>query len=148
MKTNITLLLLACFCFLKSNAQYDKTLADSLGADAYGMKIYYLVILKTGPAATKDEASKNILLRGHMENIKRLAKEGKLVVAGPMMDNDKHYEGIFIFNAKTKEEVEGFLKADPAISAGLLDTEIYNWYGSAALPMYLPFHYKIESQQH
>lgn len=35
------------------------------------------------------------------------------------------------------------LQTDPAIKAGLLDMELYNWYGSAALSEYLPFFDKI-----
>ena len=33
---------------LKTNPKYDKILADKLGGDDYGMKSYFLVILKTG----------------------------------------------------------------------------------------------------
>ena len=32
----------------KENATYDKALADSLGGDDYGMKMYTFVILKNG----------------------------------------------------------------------------------------------------
>ncbi len=33
---------------------------------------------------------------------------------------------------------------DPAVKAGLLDAELYQSYGSAALPLYLPFHDKVK----
>jgi hypothetical protein len=33
---------------LKTNTKYDKALAEKLGGDDYGMKSYFLVILKTG----------------------------------------------------------------------------------------------------
>ena len=33
---------------------------------------------------------------------------------------------------------------DPAIEAGILDYEIFDWYGSAALPEYLKIHEKIQ----
>ena len=49
---------------------------------------------------------KKKFFEGHMENINRLAKEGKLVVAGPFMKNDRNYRGIFIFNCKTVEEAQ------------------------------------------
>ena len=121
-----------------SNPKYNKALADSLGADEYGMKMYVLVILKSGTNKTQEKAKLDSLFRGHMQNIKRLAKEGKLVVAGPLEDNAKQYRGIFILNAKTIEEASALLQTDPAVSAKIFDTELYSWYGSAALPMYLP----------
>jgi uncharacterized protein YciI len=128
-----------------SNPKYDKSLADSLGADNYGMKMYVLVILKTGPA-TKDQAATDSLFGGHMKNIKRLAEIGKLVVAGPFQKNDKDYRGIFILNVKTTEEAATLLETDPAIHAGLLAPELFGWYGSAALPMYLPASEKVAKE--
>jgi len=148
MKLKFIAALIAIFCFSQTNAQYNKALADSLGADEYGMKPYYFVILKTGKADVKDDATMKILFRGHMDNIIKLSKEGKLIVAGPLEENSNKYRGIFIFSAASKDEVEQYLKADPAISAGVFEAEIYNWYGSAALPTYLPYHQQIEMKKH
>ncbi|MBS1661024.1 MAG: hypothetical protein JST68_08240 [Bacteroidetes bacterium] len=87
-KTLLTItLLLATLLQLRAQSPYDKTLADSLGADEYGMKMYTLVMLKTGPTQLSDKAKRDSLFRGHLQNITRLAKQGKLVVAGPLEDN-------------------------------------------------------------
>ncbi|MBP6402143.1 MAG: hypothetical protein KA492_06385, partial [Bacteroidia bacterium] len=43
---------------------YDKALADSLGADEYGMKQYTFVILKTGTNTTESKESTDSLFRG------------------------------------------------------------------------------------
>jgi uncharacterized protein YciI len=129
-----------------SNPNYDKHLADSLGSDEYGMKRYMLVILKTGSATINDKSITDSLFRGHMQNINRLAESGKLIVAGPLQKNEKTYRGIFILNVKTIEEANGLLETDPAIKAKVLDSEVYGWYGSAALPMYLDFHKKVEKK--
>ncbi|MCO4293272.1 YciI family protein [Solitalea sp. MAHUQ-68] len=126
------------------NPSYNKALADSLGADDYGMKPYVLVILKTGPTKIEDKKKLDSIFRGHFNNIGRLAKKGDLVVAGPLKKNDKTYRGIFILNIKTIEEAKPLLNTDPAVSSGVLDYELFQWYGSAALPMYLPFSEKIE----
>ncbi|MBJ6116911.1 hypothetical protein JAO76_01830 [Pontibacter sp. BT310] len=152
MKYLFSLALLCCLGFA-ANAQttnpiYNKALADSLGADDYGMKQYVLVILKTGSNTTTDKQKLNELFKGHMDNIGRLAKEGKLVVAGPLGKNDKAYRGIFILNAKTVEEAQKLVETDPAVKARLFDVELYPWYGSAALPTYLENHSKIEKQRH
>jgi uncharacterized protein len=134
----LTLLIACCTNAQSSNPNYDKALADSMGADEYGMKMYVLVILKTGPVKLEDKKISDSLFAGHLKNIKRLANEGKLVVAGPLQKNEKNYRGIFILNVKTTEQAKVLLETDPAIKAGLLDSELYGWYGSAALPMYLP----------
>ena len=123
---------------------YDEALAKRLGGDERGMKSYVLVILKTGPKAdiSKEESSK--LFGGHMVNIRRLADEGKLLVAGPMTPNDRNYEGIFIFNVKTTKEAEALLASDPAVAAGALAFEAYGWYGSAALQEVVDIHGRID----
>jgi len=128
------------------NAKYDKQLADSLGGDDYGMKTYILVILKTGPTKIEDKKISDSLFKGHMENIGRLAANGKLIVAGPLGKNDKTYRGIFIFNVKTIEEANALLETDPTIKEKVLEAEVFKWYGSAALPMYLPLHEKIQKK--
>jgi uncharacterized protein YciI len=140
-----------CFSF-QAKAQneevdYDKALSDSLGADDYGMKSYVLIILKTGSNIVEDKAVTDSLFRGHMATINKLAKEGKLVVAGPLQKNDKTYRGIYILNVKTIEEANELLITDPAIKAKILDTEIFKWYGSAALPVYLKTHDKIQKKK-
>ncbi|MGD9993662.1 MAG: DUF6265 family protein [Salinivirgaceae bacterium] len=127
-----------------SNPNYDKALAEKLGADDYGMKSYFLVILKTGTNTTTDKAFIGESFRGHLDNINRLVKEGKLIVAGPLGKNENSYRGIFILhNIASLAEAETLLETDPAIKNHLLAYEIYNWYGSAALPEYLPFSDKI-----
>ncbi|WP_266204470.1 YciI family protein [Pontibacter kalidii] len=145
---------LAILCCLSLSAQaqtpnpsYDKALADSLGADAYGMKSYVLAILKTGSNTTTDKEKLNAYFRGHMENIGKLAKEGKLIVAGPLGKNDKAYRGLFILDVKTVEEARQLVETDPAVKAKVFDVELYPWYGSAALPVYLETHRKIEKEQ-
>jgi len=126
---------------------FNQALADSLGADAYGMKAYVLVILKTGKVKITDKAKTDSLFKGHLSNIDHLAKVGKLTVAGPLGKNKNEYRGIFILNVKTKEEATQLLETDPAVKAGLLDHEIYEWYGSAALPLYLKYHDQVQKTQ-
>lgn len=137
--TEILLLFLFVLIVQKTNAQYNKALADSLGADEYGMKMYQFVILKTGQAKISSKDSVQQLFSGHMQNISRLVKEGKLIIAGPFGKNDNQYRGLFVFKVKDKEEAKNLLSTDPAVKEGLLAYEIYEWYGPAALPMYLPY---------
>jgi uncharacterized protein YciI len=108
------------------------------------MKMYTLVILKTGPSQESDKEVLDSLFRGHMDNISKLAEEGKLVVAGPLGPNENAYRGIFIINSVSAEEVNEMMQGDPAITSGVLAVENYSWYGSAALSHYLELHKRIE----
>ena len=123
---------------------YDAALAERLGADQRGMRNYVFVILKSGPRAdfTKEESAK--LFAGHMSNIKRLAAEGKLVVAGPFQENTSRFEGLFVFNVKTVKEAEALLVTDPAVAAGRFSYEAYGWYGSAAMMEINSIHNRID----
>jgi len=131
-----------------ANPNFDETLAKKLGADDYGMKKYVLVILKTGENKTASKEESNAAFKGHMENMGKLVKEGKLIVAGPMGKNDKTYRGIFIFDVPTVEQARELGATDPAIKAKLLDAEFYEWYGSAALAEYLTASDKIWKIEH
>jgi uncharacterized protein YciI len=116
----------------KASITYDSLLAKKAGADDYGMRQYVLAYLKRGPNRdlSKEEATK--LQRAHMDNIGRMARLGKLVIAGPFMD-DTEIRGIYIFAVETVEEAEELTKTDPAIQAGSLIMELHPWYGPAAL---------------
>ena len=125
---------------------FDQALADSFGADDYGMKSYTFVILKTGSVTMEDAEEKQTLMRGHLGNISRLAEEGKLVVAGPFGKNDLGYRGLFILTTPSTEEAREMLETDPAIAAGVFDVELIPWYGAAALGAYLEVQKKITKQ--
>jgi uncharacterized protein YciI len=125
------------------NPKFDSVLARKLGADEYGMKNYVLAILKTGPVNVEPGAKRDSLFKGHMANISRLATEGKLLVAGPLGKNSLSYRGIFILNVRTIDEARVLLDTDPTVKEKIFDTELFPWYGSAALGEYLEADSKI-----
>ncbi|MDR2235981.1 MAG: YciI family protein [Chryseobacterium sp.] len=154
-----SLLMSSCFVYTKGQdgkngepgkpgaSGFNEQLAKSLGADQYGMKAYTIVMLTTGTSKIDDKAKMSELMKGHMGNIKKLADEGKIVVAGPFLEKNKeNYRGMFIFNTKSKEEAEQWVKTDPAVQAGVFSYEIFPWYGSAALPLYLKHHEEISKE--
>ncbi|MEP6793746.1 MAG: YciI family protein [Saprospiraceae bacterium] len=121
---------------------YDSTLATKLGADEYGMKHYVLAFLRKGPNRDQDSMRTAQLMRKHLDNIKRMADEGKLTIAGPFED-DGDIRGIYIFNVSTIEEAKALMETDPAIQEGRLAMELHPWYGSAALMAVPELHKKI-----
>ncbi|REH45052.1 YCII-related domain-containing protein [Tenacibaculum gallaicum] len=135
--TTIIVLLSISLTAQNNNPNYDAKLAKKLSADDYGMKGYVFAILKTGSNTSTDKELRSKAFRGHLNNINKLVKENKLVVAGPFGKNENSYRGLFIFNVKTIEEAKELIKTDPAIKAKYLDVDLYNWYGSAALSEYL-----------
>lgn len=113
-------------------ASYDAVKAEKYGADEYGMKKYVMAFLKKGPNRESNPAKAAELQKAHLKNIRRLAEEGTLVLAGPFWD-DGDVRGIYIFNVSTLEEAQKLTETDPAIKSGSLVMELKLWYGSAAL---------------
>lgn len=124
---------------------YDAVLAKKLGADDYGMKKYVMAFLKEGSTQLKDSAANMQLQMAHLKNIGRLAAEGKLVVAGPFLDNQP-LRGIFIFNVETVDEAQKLTETDPAIKAGTLVMELHPFYCSAALMQVVPIHNTLQKK--
>lgn len=121
---------------------FDQELAAKLGADEYGMRQYVLAILKAGPNRDQDSLTAAKLQQAHMANIKRLAEEGKLTLAGPFLDGGE-LRGIYIFDVESVEEAKKLTETDPAIQAGRLIMELHPWYGSAALKQVREIHNKV-----
>jgi uncharacterized protein YciI len=89
-------------------------------------KQYYFVLLTKGPKRDQDSATVMKIQKAHLENIERLAADGKIDIAGPFADNTD-WRGIFIFNVATEEEVRILLETDMAISSGRLSYIIHPW---------------------
>ena len=127
-----------------TKSKFDAELAKKVGADKNGMRRYVLAFLKTGPkdAEVQGEARK-ALFKGHFDNIIRLAKEGKLAVAGPFNDPERKYRGLFILAVQTVEEAKGLAETDPTVKAGVFVVEYIPWYGSASLMLSNELHEKV-----
>lgn len=108
----------------RSFAQDEFEMKD--GDVTYIMKKYYMCLLRVGPNRTQDSVTAAEIQKGHMENISRLSKEGKLCIAGPFGGKGE-LRGIFIFTVKTKEEAEQLASEDPAVKSGRLTAEVYEW---------------------
>jgi uncharacterized protein len=146
MKSIFALLALTVPVGLVAQAPYDAALAKKLGADDYGMRVYVMAFLKTGPTPSRNKEEAAKLQAAHMGNINRMAAEGKLVLAGPFEDRGE-IRGIYIFNVPTVAEAEALTKTDPAIQAGALVMELHPWYGSAALMQVNDVHGRIEKKK-
>ena len=125
---------------------FDSLLAQKYGADDYGMRKYVMAFLKRGPNRERSTEESKKLQAAHIENIGRMAEEGKLVLAGPFFE-DGELRGIYIFNVNSIEEAEALTNTDPAIQAGSLIMELKEWYGSAGLMGVNDLHKKLAKKE-
>jgi uncharacterized protein YciI len=154
MKKIYLISLLAMLCFSlnvfgqnqksEKKPKYDEKLAKKLGADELGMKTYVMVFLKRGEKQF-EKKERDELVALHLKNIGKLAEEGKLILAGPFME-DIDIRGIYLFNVQTIEEAKKLTETDPAVKAGVFSFEMHLWYGSAALQEIPAVHKKIQKK--
>ncbi len=130
----------------RSNKQLDEEMVKELGADDLGMKKYVLAFLKAGPKRDQDSETAAKLQQAHMANIGKMAEEGKLVLAGPFMDNGP-LRGIYLFNTESLEEAKKWTETDPAVQAGRLEMELHPWYGSAAMQLLNDLHGRVQKKK-
>ena len=88
-------------------------------AQPYQHTFVFLNSRKDKPELPKKELDK--IMEGHLANIQRLAKEGKLLVAGPFDGGG----GIFIFNSTSEDEVKEWLRTDPGVQANRWRLEFF-----------------------
>jgi uncharacterized protein YciI len=129
----------------KDSSAYDEQLSLKLEADEYGMRRYVIAFLKAGSNRGQDSTTAMQLQKAHLDNITRLADEGKLVLAGPFLENQE-LRGIYIFAVSTVEEARELTATDPAIKEGRLVMELHPWYGSAALMKLNNIHKKLSKK--
>lgn len=91
------------------------------------MKQYWIIFLYKGANRTQDSGVAAKIQDAHIANIERLAKEGKIVMAGPM-GYDKDLRGIFIINAPDSATAASYVKTDTAIITGRLRFEVHPWW--------------------
>ncbi len=86
-----------------------------------------MIFLKTGPHRDQPKAEAEEIQRAHIANIERLAKDGKILIAGPF-ENAGEMKGIFIMDCKDSLEAVSLVNTDPAVKAGRLGFEVKSWW--------------------
>ena len=118
-------------CFLTSFnsifAQYESNEPE------YEMTTYYMAFLKKGPKWSPEvtEQTKKVQA-AHLANIEKLVDEGKMILAGPFLD-EWEVRGIFVYKVDSMEEAIALTKQDPAVIAGRLTLEVHPWYSAKGI---------------
>ena len=128
-RTLVALLVLSIGC---ASTPHRRPNADA----SYEMTTYYLGLLYRGEKWTPGSTPETEKIQeGHMANIRRLAAEGKLLLAGPFGD-DGDLRGVFVFKVASMEEAQALVATDPAVQAGRLRVELHPWYSAKNIVVY------------
>ena len=94
----------------------------------------FFVFLNTNPDKEKiSESQVESLQAAHLKNIEKLAKEGKILSAGPFEGGG----GMFVISAKDQFQAWEYLETDPAIKANRFKVEVLPfqiWNGNICSP--------------
>jgi uncharacterized protein YciI len=94
----------------------------------------YFGFLTTGPNPKREPEAAKKLQADHLAYMDEQSKQGKLVVAGPIMVQGPR-RGIIVYRVATMEEAKQRAEADPAVKAGRLAVELFQWQvAQGALP--------------
>lgn len=98
-----------------------------------GMVNYQFGLLRKGPAwtATRTPATDSIQA-GHMANIGRMARDGYLLAAGPLLDGGD-LRGIFIFRPDSVDRLRAQVALDPAVRSGRLVLDLFSWFAPTGI---------------
>lgn len=77
----------------------------------------YAIMLKMKDGKKFDQA----VIRRHVEHLRSLDDNGRLVVCGPFKDGKG---GIVVLRAQSREEAESMAKQDPFVAEGFEDYEV------------------------
>ena len=95
------------------------------------MTIYYIFLLKKGPAWSPDATPEiEALQEAHLANLQRLGEMGKLVLNGPLLDSfatSGEIRGVGVLKAASLEESQELISTDPMVKVGRLIFELHAW---------------------
>ena len=82
--------------------------------------------LVRGANTSQDKAAADALQKAHLDYMDALHKQGKLVMAGPLLDAGAR-RGVVVYRVKDLAEAKALAAEDPAVKAGRLTLEAYPW---------------------
>lgn len=101
-----------------------------------GMRDYVFVFIKTGPETELSAEARQEAFAGHFSNMKQMAEEGKLLIAGPLgaPKSDPDHRGLFVLNTKDHDTGMEWASTDPTTKLGVFVLEGFTFTTDAPLP--------------
>jgi uncharacterized protein YciI len=101
--------------------------ADETAPAMPEMTTYYFGMLLKGPKwSAEDTPERTEIQKQHLAHLFKMHTEGRLVIAGPLLD-DGPIRGLLVYKAASIDEARAFAEADPAVKAGRLKVEMHPW---------------------
>jgi uncharacterized protein YciI len=136
MRFRVTPLLSLLTLFAGSTAARAVAAQDS-APRSYQMKTYYLVFLRKGsPREATPSTPETDPLSLHRVKVGRLEAAGTVRIAGRVeqdSDSDSDMREILVMDAPSLQAAKRLLDDDPAVRAGALRAECYQWYAASGL---------------
>jgi len=96
----------------------------------FKLEKFYMVLLAKGPNWKSSETPEyKQMLSGHMTKVSALAKSGKVVLAGPVF-NDERLSGVGVFAVGSLDEARSLASDDPLVTSGQYAVEVHTWYAA------------------
>lgn len=87
------------------------------------LKSYFLCFLRKGPQWDVTQGHEDLMLL-HLAFFRRQIEAGKMVMAGPVLEENDELRGICILRAENREAAQAEANEDPAIKSGHLTVQV------------------------
>lgn len=124
-----TIILFMVFVSIIFSAEAQREFSYAEGDSVYTMKRFVFMLLKSGENRGHDSLEAAKIQALHMAHLDKMAKAGKLLVAGPFENGGEH-RGLLIFDVETVEEALKLEGDDPAVVSGRLKMDAFYWWGA------------------
>jgi uncharacterized protein YciI len=85
----------------------------------------FLILFRPGPKRINDCTIFGQPLQPHAKYIQQLYDQGKLILAGPFLDNSG---GMAVVSVSSEEDLREILASEPATREGIFVAETHPWY--------------------
>ena len=103
----------------------------------WSMRTYVLTFLYRGAYSPADPAKAEELQRAHLAYFHTLRRSGKMILAGPFLDEGE-LRGICLYDSDSVEEVRAICLKDPAVIAGAFRVDVHPWYAAKGITFVPP----------